>query len=506
MAQTLTGETFYNLTINNSYATPDDTNDVDSSAAVTVSNTLTVTDGQFQPTTASSFKDISIGAAGILKPDASASVVILGDWTNSGTFTHNSGTLNFNGTSGTMSIDAGGTTAAKAFYHIEYYASANLEFTGNTQIDGNLTLLGQASLSDNDGNITVVGNVTISDMGLTLGAGTWTIGGNFNLSNATSFSATETTIILNGSTSDQTISTGNYAFNNLTLNNTASSGFDDIIISGALDINGTLTITDGDLDVTTNDVNVTTAGSVTIGANGTIDTSTTAWTGTWTFDGTAAAVFTDNNCTKQNLRSVTLNKTDTVAPGTNNKLTLASSMTVDTMTIDGTVGSADTLDLGAGGYTLTLANAGAAATVLTVNGTFTAGTSTTKYTATNSGGNITVNTGVTYSTLELDAAETFATGAGATVTATNLTLTSGTFQPSTTNTLSLSQNLALNGTSTFDETNNPAISVGADLTVASGVTWTRGTGLLTMTGLGTTPVLTDNRVTKGDLKSLTIGA
>src|SRR3990167_422325 len=57
LAQTLTGETFYNLTINNTAATPSDTVDVDSSAAVTVTNTLTVTDGQFQPTTLSSFKD-----------------------------------------------------------------------------------------------------------------------------------------------------------------------------------------------------------------------------------------------------------------------------------------------------------------------------------------------------------------------------------------------------------------------------------------------------------------
>jgi len=47
VAQTLTGETFYNLTINNTHASPDDTNDVDSSTAVTITNTLTVTDGQF---------------------------------------------------------------------------------------------------------------------------------------------------------------------------------------------------------------------------------------------------------------------------------------------------------------------------------------------------------------------------------------------------------------------------------------------------------------------------
>ncbi|MEK7556608.1 MAG: fibronectin type III domain-containing protein, partial [Patescibacteria group bacterium] len=109
--QTLTGETFYNLTIENVCATPSDTCDVDPSAAVTVTNTLTVTDGQFSPPTSSDFNAVTItsGAgniAGILKPDSGASITVSGNWDHAGgTFTANSGTVTFDGTSQTLNDD-----------------------------------------------------------------------------------------------------------------------------------------------------------------------------------------------------------------------------------------------------------------------------------------------------------------------------------------------------------------------------------------------------------------
>jgi hypothetical protein len=170
-----------------------------------------------------------------------------------------------------------------------------------------------------------------------------------------------------------------------------------------LDVNGDLTITDGNLKLDTNDPAVTIAGNVSIAALGT-------WTkqdngaSTTTFDGTTATTYEDLNATKQNLGLVAITKTN--GTPANNKLTLKTStgngMKVDTLTI-----SADnTLDLNTGGYTLELANAGATATVLTVNGTLTPGTSTVKYSATNSGGNVNVTT-ATYSSLKLSGAETY---------------------------------------------------------------------------------------------------
>ena len=80
----------------------------------------------------------------------------------------------------------------------------------------------------------------------------------------------------------QTVTTGGQAFYNVTLNNIQAT-YDRIIISGALDINGTLTITDGNLYLTTNNPNVTTAGNVSIASAGAV----TKGTGTWTFDGTS---------------------------------------------------------------------------------------------------------------------------------------------------------------------------------------------------------------------------
>lgn len=134
-AQTLTGETFYNLTINNSAGSPGDSTDVDSSAAVTVTNTLTVTDGQFQPTTASDFVAVSIGAAGILKPDSGAAITVSGNWDKAGTFTANSGTVTFDGSSQQLNDD-------NTFYNLTKSISSTDTFTleaSVTQIITNVT-------------------------------------------------------------------------------------------------------------------------------------------------------------------------------------------------------------------------------------------------------------------------------------------------------------------------------------------------------------------------------
>ncbi len=135
--QTLTGETFYNLTINNSHATPNDENDVDASAAITVSNILTISDGQFQPNTGSSFKDVTISANGILKPDASANINSSGNWTNAGSFVDNSGTITFNGTS---TIITGGTGDTQDFYNVVLNGTSATLSTNNIDIDNNFTI------------------------------------------------------------------------------------------------------------------------------------------------------------------------------------------------------------------------------------------------------------------------------------------------------------------------------------------------------------------------------
>ncbi|MBU4487832.1 MAG: filamentous hemagglutinin N-terminal domain-containing protein, partial [Candidatus Omnitrophica bacterium] len=334
--------------------------------------------------------------------------------TITGTGTPLVATGTFNKGTGSTVIYTGTATAT----NIARVAYNNLTLTPTGATTYNLTgdLIGSYAMT---GNLTINSNATLdvkptsTEYGLT--AVDITINGTLdatssyapitasgNWTNSGTFTAGTSTVTLTGNASaHQTITTAGQAFYNLTLNNTQAT-YDQAIISGALDVNGTLTITDGTLNLLTNNPNVNTAGNVSIASAGAV----TKGTGTWTFDGTTAATYTDSTATPQNIGVVSINKTDTVAPATNNKLTLASSMTVDTLTIDGTVGSADILDLGAGSYTLTLANAGATATVLTVSGTLTPGTSTVKYSATNSAGNINVTT-TTYNSLQLSGTETY---------------------------------------------------------------------------------------------------
>jgi len=211
-------------------------------------------------------------------------------------------------------------------------------------------------------------------------AGDWTNGG--------TFTAGSSTVNLNGTAADQTVTTNGQAFSALTLNNTATAGSDDVIISGALDVNGTLTITDGDLDVNTNDPNITTAGAVTNGTNGTIDTGS----GTWTFDGSGTSDLTDNAATKQNLGAVTVD-------GTTKTLRLLSSAKMTSVT----VGPDDILNLNTSSYDLELTGTG---TPLTINGTFTPGTSTVTYTHATSA----TVTPTTYSGLRTNGAGTYTLG------------------------------------------------------------------------------------------------
>ena len=144
--QTITGtNSFYNLTIANTYATPDDSNDVDAEA-VTVTNILTVSDGQFQAATGSDFNDVVIGSDGILKNDVLADVSVSGDWSNSGTFTHNNGTVTFDGTSQQINDD-------NTFNDLTKIMGTELVFeAGSTQtIDGMFTANGITLKSSLDG-------------------------------------------------------------------------------------------------------------------------------------------------------------------------------------------------------------------------------------------------------------------------------------------------------------------------------------------------------------------
>ncbi|MCR4317024.1 MAG: proprotein convertase P-domain-containing protein [Planctomycetes bacterium] len=81
------GKSFFGVTVANTYATPDDSNDVDTTGGMKVAGTLTIADGQFSPATGSDFQAVDVQTSGILKPDADASIVVGGSVTVDGQLT-----------------------------------------------------------------------------------------------------------------------------------------------------------------------------------------------------------------------------------------------------------------------------------------------------------------------------------------------------------------------------------------------------------------------------------
>jgi hypothetical protein len=141
--QAITGaNTFYNLTINNTAGTPSDSVDVDPAAAQTVTNNLTVTDGQYSPCTGDTYKNVSIGATGIMKPDTSASITVSGNWDSNNataTFTAASSTVDFTGTSSITTSSAN----RPVFYNlIVAHTNQTTTFSGNPEVTNRLTLSG----------------------------------------------------------------------------------------------------------------------------------------------------------------------------------------------------------------------------------------------------------------------------------------------------------------------------------------------------------------------------
>lgn len=228
------------------------------------------------------------------------------------------------------------------------------------------------------------------------------VGGDFTMSATGTLTAATGKLFMNstaGANANRTWTTGGKTYNDVELKNAGTTN-DQVILSGNLDVNGVFTLTDGTIKADTNNPTTNTAGNISIASTA----AYTKGTGAWTFDGTTGpSTYTDANGTAQNIGVVVFNKTSGV--GGTDKVTLASSMTVDTADIQ----TGDTLDLASSGYTLKIAGTGTAATVLTVTGTLTPGTnSTVQYAATNSGGNVNVVT-TTYNNLDVSptGAETY---------------------------------------------------------------------------------------------------
>jgi hypothetical protein len=134
---TIPSTTYYNLKLNKSG------NTFSSAGAITVNNNIDITAGTFV---------------------APSSMTVGGNWTNSGTFTHNSGTVTFGGGCGASNCYlSGNLTGTSAFNNVVVNPATNdLLVDSNIDINGNLTVNSGAYFDDGAAITATVkgGNVT----------------------------------------------------------------------------------------------------------------------------------------------------------------------------------------------------------------------------------------------------------------------------------------------------------------------------------------------------------
>jgi hypothetical protein len=169
---------------------------------------------------------------------AGANTNVGGDWTNYGaTFTHSSGTVTFNGSSG-QNINGSSSTT---FYNLTINKSGTATLGINQTVAGNLTITAgtfdlvtyTANRSSAGGTLTVAATLRLS------GTSGGPAGSNFP-NNYSTLTMTSGTVEYYKADGGQTIFS-TPAYNNLTLSNT--SGTD--TAGGALTVNGTITTTSG---------------------------------------------------------------------------------------------------------------------------------------------------------------------------------------------------------------------------------------------------------------------
>ncbi len=216
--------------------------------------------------------------------------------------------------------------------------------TGNTLSIGSLEGLVAHNI-DIDGGLTTSGTIAID--------GNWdATGGTVTPSGGT--------VTFNGSL-DQNIITGNRPFPNIVFNNTGGAADDDLIVDGILDINGTLTVTDGELDLGTNSAEILISGNWLMGGSG----SLIAGISTVTLDGNTDQTLQSDG---QNFYNLVINNTgaggsdDIVLP--NDDLNILGTLTI-------TDGDLDASALTPGGAAILVSGN----MLIGAGGSFTSGTS-----------------------------------------------------------------------------------------------------------------------------------
>ncbi len=321
----------------------------------------------------------------------STTLTLKNNYSNAGTFTHNSGTVAFSSAVGGNTL--GGTmTGASKFNNLSYTSTGS----------------GAWSFGVNNGE--TAGNFTINSGAVTAPSGTLTIANNY--ANSGTFNHNSGTITFTATTTGKTINgtlSGTSAFNNLTFNGLGG----DWTPNATVGVSGNLTVTAGSL-LGTQSINV--SGGNTSG-NGTINLSggTFTLTGTGNFGGTSPWTFSTLV-----FGTGVVNTTTAQAAGGGN-ITAATE----------TIGVNQVLNAGSHNWILT-----ANSTPFVINGTFTPQTSTITYQpVATTGVNVTA-TGYHHVVFNKIANIFVLTGAVSTDTANgggNLTITAGTLDVTASN-------------------------------------------------------------------------
>jgi len=127
----------------------------------------------------------------------------------------------------------------------------------NGLLAGSIALANSATIAGNNHTITITGGISDDGSGsVDLSTGTWTIGGDFNVSGSVTHSSS--TVVFNGSSAQNITAIAGNTFYNLTIDNSSGG----VTLDQTIQINGTLALTSGTFYCGSNTITFAALGSI----------------------------------------------------------------------------------------------------------------------------------------------------------------------------------------------------------------------------------------------------
>ncbi|HEY1171931.1 MAG TPA: LamG-like jellyroll fold domain-containing protein [Verrucomicrobiae bacterium] len=436
---------------------------VSATGTVTVNGALNVTSGILDVNTATT-RNFSGATTSTLTVGANGTLRVRSTGATPTTTDYQSFVAIVRGAGSTVEYMAATTLDLSSFHHLIINGAGTFTLGAATTVQGNLTR-SAGNLDTGNFNLDVDGNLLVGAGTLTAGTSTINVGG--NLTGA--FTGTSSTVILDGTGAQSIQGTANYGSIQISANNR------------------TVTPT----------VSLTAAGTFSVGANATYDSTGFSLTvaGATTVDGTLNIRTTGGTVS---FSSLTINSGGSVVSSGNQAVTVTGALAISG-TYNGTAGGAITVD---GGVTInTTGTLTLGSQVLTINGSdftrngsgaFTAGTSTVTFGTGDSAVTGTFTGANSFSSLTLSK-----TAAGNTLTVNNNIAVSGVLAVTTGTLIPGAQTVTVTGNVT--KGTNGSITPGTSLFVFNGSSQTVAT-LLTFNDVD---VITGSGVTFGAITANT---